>query len=257
MNGFSMDRSNAIRQQLVAEVQGYPSRRFATRWAAVLVVAGVLTGAGVSAGAYAAVGFLLPGPTHPSGQPVPETAAAIDAPESVIPGAPVVILLGDSVTQHVDSYTTVSLSDRPEGATHVRVTVVGLSAGSLSFGTSDGDGNPSTTWTKGDVAAGDAFTEFDFPLNDSVNALYLNPDGFAGTATVQYLAHIPTKLGTNESGQTFGVSGSDQGEPDLVAVEATNGVQGFVLRSDLDAGAGMFPVFESDGATVVGEFRVE
>jgi hypothetical protein len=79
---------------------------------------------------------------------------------------------------------------------------------------------------------------------------------------------------TNAKGQTYG-SGLDAnaatGEPDLIAAWATNGKQGYVLRTDLDgpmptspsqaiamntAPPRTIPVYESDGVTQIGVFVV-
>jgi hypothetical protein len=79
---------------------------------------------------------------------------------------------------------------------------------------------------------------------------------------------------TNAKGQTYG-SGldatADTGEPDLIAAWATNGRQGYVLRTDLDgpmptspsqavamnsAPPRTIPVYDSDGVTQIGVFVV-
>lgn len=74
----------------------------------------------------------------------------------------------------------------------------------------------------------------------------------------------------NERGQTYGVR-NDSGTPDLIAAVASNGNEGYVLRTDLaggthPAGPGQaatmrpaprtIPVFKSDGTTKIGEFTI-
>lgn len=85
---------------------------------------------------------------------------------------------------------------------------------------------------------------------------------------------------TNAVGQTYGSASnatSPDKEPDLILVVASNGVEGFVLKSELDAANGsdvqspdeairwtvtegrvdrVIPVYLSDGRTQVGEFVI-
>lgn len=118
-------------------------------------------------------------------------------------------------------------------------------------------------------------------MDSSVSALYLASHGASAVATLQYLTHVPTALGVNANGDTYGATGSTQGEPDLIAVIATNGQEGYVYRTDLEEADGtaaangftspadalawqeenagnvhLIPVYESDGTTTIGEFQV-
>lgn len=89
---------------------------------------------------------------------------------------------------------------------------------------------------------------------------------------------------TNMRGQTVGSAAnatSPYGEPDLILAIATNGREGYVLKADLDSVNGqtasesfespedalkwqetqgradyLIPVYEADGVTKIGEFRV-
>lgn len=270
---FSSQRSDAIRAGLIGRAAPR-SRRSQTWRGTALVLAGALAGGGVSAVAFAAAGARPAPVAQPSGQPVPSLGAAIPAPAGVIPGSPIISLLGAPVTQAVNAAATTSLKSRPALATHARVTITPTKAGSLSFGTDPAGNNPSGSWTVDDIASGHGATWYDFPLDASVSDLHLRPaGGFAGAITIQYLHYVPTQVGVNARGQTYGVSGSgDRGEPDLVAVEATNGKAGYANATDLqgtmptspaDAVAQQqanqgrrhtIPVFESDGTTVIGEF---
>ncbi|CAL8974572.1 hypothetical protein CELL_01822 [Cellulomonas sp. T2.31MG-18] len=243
-----------------------------TSWAIALVLSGALAGGGATAAAFgvasnrAAVG-------RPSGQPSPSLGAPVDAPPGVIPGAPIISLIGDPVSRTVSSRTTIALLPRPSAATHARVVVTPTAPGTLSFGTSAAGDNPVASFDAADVSRGSqGASRYDFPLDGTVDTLLLMPSGgFTGIVTVQLVTHVPTRLGVNARGQTFGVSGSaPQGDPDLVAVEATNGRSGYAYASELedpqpsspaDAGASSgrgrtIPVYESDGTTVIGEFAV-
>ena len=277
---FSSNRSDAIRAGLIAHTR--PRVRRGRAWRAIgLVVAGALAGGGVSLAAFAATSTRSV-IAQPSGQPSPSLGAAVAAPAGVTPGAPIISLLGTPTTQVVNEKTTIALKPRPESATHARVTVTPTTPGSLSFGTDPAGNNPSGSWSVGHVTKdGRAATWYDFPLVDSIDTLYLNPaGGFTGTVTIQYVNHVPTRLGMNAHGLTFGVTGSDQGEPDLIAVAATNGKSGYVNAKDLadadgttaqksftspadalqwqDANTGRthtIAVYESDGTTVIGDFQ--
>ena len=278
---FSSNRSDAIRADLIAHARSRVGRGRA--WRAVgLVVAGALAGGGVSAAAFAATGTRSV-IAQPSGQPSSSLGAAVAAPAGVTPGAPIISLLEAPTTRVVTAETAIALEPRPAAATHARVTVTPTTGGSLSFGTDPAGNNPSGSWSLDDVTAdGRATTWYDLPLVDSVDTLYLTPaGGFTGTVTIQYVNYVPTRLGINAHGLTFGVTGSDHGEPDLIAVEATNGKSGYVYTKDLEdadgttaqksftspedalkwqeANAGRthtIPVYESNGTTVIGEFQI-
>ncbi len=295
MNTFSAERSEAIERALVRHVAEHPHRRRRTAWSVGLLLSGALAGAGVSAGAFAATGMLQPAETDsagassetsqaslPEGQPTPDLPDAVEAPAGVTPGSPVIALLGEPVTRYVDASMEVSLAERPSDATHARVTVIAASPGSLHWGTDPSGNNASARWTEQDLdTPGSAWTSYDSPLDATVDILYLEPDGFTGTVTVQYVTHVPTLFGANERGQTYGASGTGTGEPDLVAVVATNGREGYVDRAELDEATGetaaagftspedalrwqeeragkifMIPVYASDGVTKIGVFEV-
>ena len=289
MVNFTPERSDAIRANLINHVAENPQpRRRRALWAAGFVLAGVLAGAGASAGAFAATGMLTASPAQPSGQPTPAYPDAVAAPPGVTPGSPIISLLGAPISATVTATAEISLQDRPPAATHARVTITPLTPGSLNFGTDAGGNNPGASWSAQDLSSDwDPTTSYDFPLDDTVHTLYLNPTGFTGIATVQYITQVPTHLGINAHGQTYGASGSIEGEPDLVSVIVTDPdgtqVPGYVLASDLYVSSpdhpGQptnpdealrwqketqekypngwdIPVYSSDGTTQIGTFHV-
>ncbi|MFE7845297.1 hypothetical protein ACFUTX_08910 [Microbacterium sp. NPDC057407] len=186
------------------------------------------------------------------------------------------------------SATKVPLGDRPDGATHARVTITALTPGSLVWGTDAGGNNPSGSWGEADVAGGPSSPVwYDFQLNDSVDKLYLEPTGLEAIATVQYITITPTRYEVNANGETYGAGNPEDGELDLVFVGglAPDGglVDGYARTSDLTdfspdhsgqpknptqavewqrerdekyPDGWTVPVYESDGVTVIGEFRV-
>lgn len=290
MNSFTPERSDAIRTGLVENVAATLPRRRRAVWATGLVLAGVLAGAGASAGAFAATGLLSPvvAPAQPSGQPAPAMPDAVVAPEGLIPGAAIEALLGEPITLPFAEPIDVPLDDRPAGATHARVTITALTAGSLSWGTDAGGNNPSAVWGRSDIADGPASPVwYDFPLDDTVDTLHLDPSGLEGIATVQYITLVPTLFGVNEAGQTYGVTGTAPGEPDLIAVSGIrpdgSSADGYVHAEDLAAfspdhpgeprnpeqalewqeerserypDGWDIPIYESDGVTQIGVFHV-
>lgn len=284
---FTPERADAIERALVDHVTRRAPRRQRRTWAAGLLLTGALAGAGASAGAFAATGMLqsadAPVAQQPAGQPTPDLPDPVTAPAGTTPGAPVISLLDDQpLSIAVDAATEVSLLDRPAGATHARVTITPTGPGTLHWGTDAGGNNPSATWTSADFADGAPGAAWqDLPLHASVETLYLDPADFAGVATVQFVAHVPTLLGTNARDETYGTTGNPEGEPDLIAVEATNGKLGYVYREELDEATGetaareftsaedalewqernrgrthTLPVYLSDGTTQIGEFQV-
>jgi hypothetical protein len=283
MDTISPQREEAIRGMLIGYVGDHPARRRPRRWSFTLVITGVVLAAGVSTGAFAAGTLLAPGPQQPVGQPIPDLGAPIAAPAGVIPGSPVSALVGDPFTIPYDREATVSLADRPSEATHARVSVHPIKTagegGTLKYGTDAAGNNPSLTWTASDVAGTDPEGWYDFPVDATVSTLYITSTG-AGTVTIQYITQVPTEFGVNANGESYGITGSDRGEPDLIAVEATNGSQGYVYRTELEEANGtaaiedfdspedalawqeahagvvhLIAVYNSDGTTEIGEFR--
>lgn len=285
MTGEESTRSAAVREQLITYVSMNPARSRRRLWAPALLLAGAILGGGVATSAFAVTGLLGAGPAQPSGQPTPDLPAAVAAPAGVIPGSTIIALVGEPINVSLTEDMTVPLPENAASseATHARVTITALSTGDVSFGTDPAGNNPSASWSSADeIGTASATTQYDFPLDGTVDAIYLRPHDFTGIATVQLVTQIPTDLGVNEHGQTFGVTGSSRGEPDLVAVVATNGAPGYVLRRDLEDANGtaaaegftspgdavewqesqqdgvvLLLVYESDGTTVVGEFAVE
>ncbi|MFK3677148.1 hypothetical protein ACI2IP_05420 [Microbacterium sp. NPDC090218] len=238
---FSPERSAVIRAQLIdtaARVQPVRRRRL---WGAALVLAGSLVGAGVSTAAFAATGTFTPvAPASSAGQPVADLSAAITAPPGTEPGAPVISLLGTPQSRVIEATTTLSLEDRPSEATHVRVTLTALGTGLISWGTAADGNNPSVSYAPQDIGSPRSETWYDFPLDDSTTHLYFDTQrGGSAAAVVQYVRHVPTHLAVNEHGDTYGVEGGPDGQPDLVRVGGVtddgSAVEGYAWASELSA----------------------
>ena len=65
-------------------------------------------------------------------------------------------------------------------------------------------------------------SEYDFPLDSATDTLYFTPyNGFTAVVSIQYITQVPTHLGINANGETYGAEGGPDGTPDLVSVWAT------------------------------------
>lgn len=289
---FDLQRSENLRSALVDVVETTAVARLRTRprrWLGITVfaVAGILTGAAVS-GAAAAFTSAPAGPELIGpGPSAPTQSSAVPAPPGVTPGAPIVSLLGSTASTHVDQSSTIPLSAIPVGATHVRVTVECLTPGSTSWGPDPAGNNPSTSCSARDVDGASSSSYFDFPLDPNTSTLTIHPtEGAESIITYQYVNYVPTTLGVNEHGETFGTS-SFGASPDLVAVIGQDGdgamVEGYVRAKELDAfgpewpgqpsnpdealawqeerkarypNGWDLPVWESNGTTQIGTFHI-
>ncbi len=239
MIAYDDARTVALREALVATVSSAPRRR---RWRLV-----VAAGAG---------GLLALG------------GAAAAASQWWAPGQDAVAAEGAMVTVTEAGDAQVDLGPAPGGATHVDITLTCLDPGWFSFPDgasvhcSEGDtGSPSGY----SVALDRAQNPFEF------TAL---PATARWTASLQYVSREPTAFGVNANGDTYGVMRSDNAIPDLVAVWATNGLEGYAYWKDMEGPmpsspaealrwqeehkgqVSRIPVYLSDGETVIGEFVI-
>ena len=232
--------TTALRHHLVLRA-GPPRRSARRRW-------------GVLAGAVVAVGLAGGGVAVATGQ-------------WVLPGADSITTLGaPAVVTHTGS-GEIDLGTRPEDATHVRVELRCLTEGTFWF--ADG---ASMTCTAADAANPATLSQYDLPLGAAQTTTSITTSSSAArwTATAWYITSEPTPWATNANGQTYGVMNAD-GEPDLIAVVATNGRTGYVYAEELSGPLPSSPeeaatwtppparsidVVESDGVTVIGEFVV-
>lgn len=261
---FTPERSDAIRSMLVARA----ARRRAPRALAsiALVAAGLLVGSAVAAAA-----FSWSAPTELSGVP---------APAGVIPGAPIISLLGAPTSQIVRGDADIPLGDPPTGATRVRVTSTCLTAGATSWGFEARGNNPISSCSGDQI---ESTSWFDFALDGDTISIGAS-DETESLVTIQFLNYVETAWGVNARGETFGVSKEGLGDPDLVAVAlAASDEIGYARHSDLDAfgpewpdqpsnptqalawqeerdarypNGWDIPVYASDGVTKVGLFHI-
>jgi hypothetical protein len=236
--------SNALRELLIAQVDAMPRRRRLARWRwgiGAALVAGLLGG-----GSAVAAQLIV--------QPGGEVHAQLAAPASV----------SETGT------ATIPLGPRPAGARQVYLTFAPLDSGRYALGR----GGAST----------DSATSYYLQLSE------LDPGGTSLTitaaptlrwnATVTWVSATTTAWAVNASGQSYGVQNA-KGSPDLIAVTATNGKDGYVYRTALEDADGTtaaksftspqqaldwqkaregkrfeIPVYRSDGTTKIGVFVI-
>ncbi|WP_348787410.1 hypothetical protein [Leifsonia sp. NPDC080035] len=191
------------------------------------------------------------------------------------PGAQVTTPLQESRTVTSTGSGSVELGAMPKDATGATLSFRCLSLGTFVF--DDGAG---VTCTRTD----DFRRPTTYFLGRSAihggRVTVTTSEGAGWTLTAAYASSETTAWGVNDSGQSYGAI-NDRGAPDLVAVTATNGRDGFVRRTDLEDADGTtaarsftspadalrwqeqnrgvvhrIPVFEADGTTRVGEFAI-
>lgn len=268
---FDAVRSDILRSAVIAHVSAAavsePERARARRLAAVLALgAAVVVGGGLTAAS--AMGLL-------------DWPAAVTDP---LPGGDVVEIVpatgasGSVVVDRVgEGDERIPLPAAPADATHLSVRFTCLDPGRFSWGT-DPHNNPSLSCGREDVGTRSGATWYDFPLSDA-EALYIGAGaGSRWRVAVAFVSKEATDWGVNDRGDSFGVE-NPLGTPDLIAVVATNGLEGYVYADDLAEANGSraaldfespeealawqeerrgaeirIPVYLSDGETVIGEF---
>jgi hypothetical protein len=284
---FSEQRSAAIRAGLVAEAAAQQRQRPHWWRAAGLLTVGVLAGAGATSAAFAAGGVA------PIAHPVATSTATnsdglIPAPPGVVPGTPIISLLGSPRSLVVDHSSSMDVSTGPEAATHVRVTATCLTAGTTTFGTDARGNNSSLHCTEADLAGSRSPSWQDFEISGSGGRLYFTTSEAAKAAvSIQFVNQVPTRFGVNANGETYGAINDTEGQPDLVWMSGTDNtgqsIVGYGRSADLDAfspdhpgqptnpaeavrlqaerdqkypNGWDFPLYESDGETQVGTFHI-
>lgn len=181
-------------------------------------------------------------------------------------------------TAQSDTFTgtgTLDLGPAPETATGVALSFTCLTSGKFVFD----DGASVTCATPDDATHPTTYVLALTAINGNGVTVTTGADA-AWTLTAGYVAEETSDWAVNDSGKTYGVINGN-GEPDLIAVIATNGQQGYVHRSDLEDADGttaarsftspedairwqeqnagvvhVIVVYESDGTTRIGDFQV-
>ena len=189
------------------------------------------------------------------------TAVAVDQLRS--PGDDLVTQLTDPVNGTRTGSGVVELEDAPPGADHLSIQLVCMSPGTFVVKT-----GPTLTCGAGEVGTATSWTE---QLRETKPSFSIETDsGARWRVSISFASVTTTPWETNAAGETFGIPNKN-GTPDLVAVTATNGRNGFVHSADLlgpvpanpaealeeqahRSASIEFPVVTSDGVTQIGKF---
>lgn len=190
---------------------------------------------------------------------------------STSPGGAEITGQGPNQTVEHTGTAVVDLGPRPATATGVEIGFWCMSAGNVTF--------PNGSWSACDgpdplTPDGMAPMMDRYDLAPGQDTITITADATASwRITTHYISSRVTEWGVNAKGETYGVT-NDKGEPDLQLVQATNGRAGYAYTRDLNNAGGPLPtnpteakdpsktagvsvpVYESDGATVIGEFVV-
>lgn len=238
----------ALRAMLVQEAQAGRARPRLLKWPRTVGLRVLLAGVVVTAGGGAAA------------------ATGVFS----LPASTVTTQLATAVTVTGSGTEAINLGPQPQGANAISLTFSCLTPGWFVF--ADGSSekcsardlqHPTTSTATLPLAVG------------QVTTVITAGPGERWRATAFYASTTRLPYSTNASGQTYGVDGGQAGspvhEPDLVAVQATNGKLGYVYASQLDGPtptspaqavaennqpARTIPVYESDGKTMIGQFKV-
>ena len=248
---FSRVRSEAIRSMLVDAVELAPHRTPSYRARSFLAAAGLVAVGLVVGGAVSAAAVTVGLGSHAA----VEQLSGVAAPAGVIPGTPIIALLGVPESQRVTGSAQLALADAPTGATHVRVTVSCLTPGTTTWGFE----NPASSRCVSADMSGILTSYSDFPLVAG-KLLTIEADATVSSmVTVQFLSFVETAWGVNAHGESFGAAKGDETPDLLYAVGRTasgSEVAGYIRTSDLDEATGStVPLYASDGTTQRGVFH--
>ncbi|WP_109474327.1 peptidase M56 family protein [Ornithinimicrobium cavernae] len=221
-------------------------------------------------------GLLPESAVGPAGGVLATSSATGNAgdPPQVRPGGDRVTHLSEPLTATHTGTATVQLGERPDGANGVAVWLDCLSAGEFIYpdGASTICEVPEDQLLPPEDFAGAAYVIGLASTRDTIEIEAT--EGSSWQITTSYVSSTETEWGVNAKGETYGVQ-NENGEPDLIAVTATNGEFGYAYVADMNAAYGpeptspehayrmqeeregqtvSIPVYESDGETVVGEF---
>jgi hypothetical protein len=194
-----------------------------------------------------------------------------------MPGAQEVTELGASVVETATGTAAVQLGAVPDRATGVFVSLTCLTPGIFTF--DDGASIGCDMDDVGQPSGGGSYT-----LNLSPEQQFITittaPES-SWTIAATYVSEQTTAWAVNANGETYGAL-NESGEPDLIAVTATNGHEGFVHAGELAHADGSeqaatftspeqalawqdsmvgttvsVPVYQNDGETRIGEFTIQ
>lgn len=211
---------------------------------------------GLTAGAVVAIGLAGGG-------------AAVAADLLPLPGSDIDTPLAATATSIQNGPTMIDIGDAPTGTTHVEIAITCIRPGTITY--PDG---ASVVCASDDSDSGHWSAMYTVPVAPGQVALVMDADpGLVWGLATTFVSRETTEWAINANGDTYGVM-TDKGMPDLVAVIATNGEEGYAYAADLEgpmpsspeealawqeARAGKtreVPVYLPDGETVIGTFEI-
>ncbi|MFC4140524.1 MULTISPECIES: hypothetical protein [unclassified Microbacterium] len=179
-----------------------------------------------------------------------------------LPGQTTVTPIGEAVSGSFTGTATIDLGPAPEWADRIILDVTCSEGGKIEVPTNPGQGarSGSVFWTCSDPVRATDTVHIDDGLLPAKGATTITVTADAGTpwsVVARYGSSTTKPWGVNARGETYGVP-NDDGIPDLVAAQASNGEIGYTRNSEQSAfeGEGYIKVYESDGETVIGWFPI-
>ena len=187
---------------------------------------------------------------------------------SELPGTDAITALAAPVIVERSGEAVVELGAPPRDANGISLQLTCLSNGTFAF--ADGAVEVCHAGASGNAAVAEVAATV-LPVQSGQHSTTIRAAaGLRWQLNATYVKRTPVPLGVNASGQTYG-STANGASPDLVAVVATNGKQGYVYATGIAAPqpanpsqalawqqspqpAKVVPVYESDGKTQIGEF---
>jgi hypothetical protein len=195
------------------------------------------------------------------------TPTAAPTPE-LAPGETEVTGLSEPVRTVRAGASVVDLGPPPPGATHAQVDLACVTSGRVGYIAAPDGSSYSVRCDPGESMRPPAVRNGVLIAIPDDRRLRLSaPDGTRWRLVTRYVASRVAPFAVNENGQTYGVFNGRE-FPDLTPVVATNGREGYAYSDDLalfppdppastsPAAPRTVPVYESDGETVIGEFRI-
>lgn len=182
---------------------------------------------------------------------------------SGLPGQTTVTSFGEPVSGSYTGTTVVDLGPIPAGAEQVILDVTCSEGGKIEVPTNPGSADirsASVYWECSDPIRENPTVHVDNGLlpADGATTITITADpGTPWTVVARYGSSSSTPWGVNAHGETYGVP-NENGIPDLVSAQATNGEVGYTRESESLAfeGEGYLRVYKSDGETVIGWFPI-
>lgn len=184
------------------------------------------------------------------------TGAAVVA--GALPGTTTVTPFEATVTGSYTGTAEIELGPVPEGADRVILDITCTEGGRIEVPTRPGQGAEAASvwWDCSDPVRADPTVHISdglLPAEGDTSITVTADPGTPWSMVARYGSSETSEWGVNARGETYGVP-NDDGVPDLIAAQATNGEIGYIRDSESWAIEGCIDVYESDGTTVIGVF---